>query len=88
MNGSPAASMSIAIAGAPVLLASAIFSRTVAVSHGFTVGIPQPPAAAIVLVARCMIVASTPSPVNARMPAFFAAGMRMSLYSASPSFLP
>ena len=67
-KGSPAASISIATANAPLALTSSSFSRIVSISHGLMVGIPLPFAFRIAAVASIITFGSVPSPVNAAMP--------------------
>ena len=67
-NGRPAASISMAAAKAPASLTSAIFSRIISTFHGFTVGIPSPPAFLIASVAATITLLSIPSPVKAAIP--------------------
>ena len=78
-KGRPAASTSIATAKALASFTSAIFSRTVSMFHGFTVGMPRPPAFFTAAVAATITSGFVPSPVNAAMPCSAHADTRMSL---------
>ena len=71
--------MSMAMAKQPELRASAIFRATVALSHGFTVGMPAPPQAVMAAAAPSMTLWFVPSPVKAAMPAAAQAGTRILL---------
>ena len=75
--------MSIAMAKQPDCRAIVIFSATVTLSHGFTVGMPAPPLAAMAAVAPSMTLGFVPSPVNAAMPAAAQAATKISLYCKS-----
>jgi len=87
-KGRPAASISIATAKGLQLRTKSIFWAMVSMFQGFTVGTPTPPAARMACVAASIWPGTTPSPVNAAIPASAQAGTRMALYSMSVYFSP